>query len=95
MDLFVTNSETAVVDALKAYPKIPAATIKALHRYVVDKIPTGGFLNAILTNNLLESCARADEWNKAALFDILSFCYNEIPSPCWKSKQAVQEWLKK
>jgi len=82
-----------LTQAKKCYPAIPESTLSAIYRYVVLRIPTGDFLYGVLTNNLIEACGQADEFNRVALFDIVSFCFNEIPSKCWRTKEAIIEWL--
>lgn len=76
-----------------SYKNIPALTIQGIKRYVEHHIPPGDFLRAVLENNLKESFGRADEYNKVALFDIVKYCYLEIPSNCWGSKEKVSAWL--
>ena len=77
------------------YEKIPQLTIETLERYVKDKIPTGGFLQAVLENNLVQSFGRADTFNMAAMFEIVQYCYWEIPSVCWGSPEKVKNWLQR
>jgi len=72
---------------------IPKHTYEALKKYVEQKIPTGGFLFAILTNNLFEAASKADIKNTNKLFDICNFIYNEIPSDCWGTKDKVENWI--
>ena len=40
---------------------IPVFTKEALDRYVNDRIPTGGFLHAVLTDRLFDAVGRADK----------------------------------
>ena len=74
---------------------IPIEIVESLKRYINHRIPTGGFLHAVLSNDLRESCARADWVNKHCIFDITSFCWNELPAISWGSYEKVDEWLKK
>ncbi len=74
--------------------QIPQSTLESLERYVNDRIPTGGFLYAVLTNDLFEAVGRADEFNRAALFEICNYIYNMIPSDCWGNSEKVKNWLK-
>lgn len=68
--------------------------IKAsLKRYVENKIPTGGFLRAVLENNLFVAIGRADIQNRNKLHNICIYIYNELPSNCWGSKEKVEKWL--
>lgn len=68
--------------------------IGALDRYVNKRIPTGGFLEAVLCNNLMEAVGRADHINIRRLKEIVEYCYNDIPSICWGSPEKVSNWLR-
>jgi hypothetical protein len=72
----------------------PEDIVETLQRYVTHRVHTGGFLHAVLANDLRESFARADDVNRHCLFEIVSYCYNNIPSKCWGSYEAVDDWLK-
>jgi hypothetical protein len=76
------------------YSKIKPDVLGALKRYVEQRIETGGFLRAVLENNLQEAMGRADEANREAIFHICAYVYNEIPSACHGSPKRVAEWLK-
>ena len=65
----------------------------AIDRYVQQRTPVGGFLTAVLENNLTEAFARADDYNRETLFDIVSYCWNDIPAVCWGSPVKVRKWL--
>jgi len=68
---------------------------ETLDRYVNDRIPTGGFLRAVLANDLFEAVGRADIFNQRALVQICGYIYNDIPSSCWGSYEIVDKWLEK
>lgn len=68
--------------------------IGGLRRYVEKGIEPGSFLMAVLENNLIESIQKADATNLANIKEIVEYCYNEIPSDCWGSKEIVKEWIK-
>lgn len=70
------------------------STLNAIIRYVDNRIPTGDFLYAVLTNNLKDSFALADDENCRDLKEIVQYCYWEIPSECWGSPEKVRVWLK-
>lgn len=72
---------------------IPERTRASIDRYVADHVEPGGFVRAVLENNLKESFGRADSENREALFDIVCYCYNEVPLNCWGSPDRVQKWL--
>lgn len=72
---------------------IPQRTKEAIDRYVQHHIFPGDFLYAVLTNNLRESFARADMENLGCLYEIVKYCYWEIPGVCWESEEKVDKWL--
>jgi hypothetical protein len=73
---------------------IPEWVRETLTAYVKTGRPTGDFLYACLTNDLIEAIGRADENSYAHLGNIMSWIYNRPPSVCWRSKKAVDEWIK-
>ena len=75
------------------YTTIKPSTIAAIRRYADHHIQTGGFLRAVLSNNLVEAVGMADEENLKALPEIVRYCYNEIPGNCWGSERDVEKWL--
>jgi len=66
-----------------------------LERYVNDRCPTGGFLHAVLSNDLMEACARADMHNQRRLPEIATYIYNNLPMISWGSPEKVDAWLKR
>jgi hypothetical protein len=68
--------------------------LETLDRYVTHGIPTGGFLEAVLANDLMESFGHADMGNRLTLFEICSYVYNELPSGCHGSYEIVGKWIK-
>ena len=72
---------------------IPSHTLAALNRYVEHKLAPGGFLTAVLSNDLFGAVARADSENLVALPDIVKYIYNELPSDCWGSRGIVNRFL--
>lgn len=74
------------------YHAIPAATIETIQAHVLIGRPTGHFVEAVLSNDLKEACGRADDNNAAALWQIVCYCYNEIPTGAWGSPEKVRAW---
>ncbi len=75
------------------YEIIDSAVLEGLCRFAVDGIRPGGFLTAVLENNLLESMKYADVENFAALREVVTFCHQELPAPCWGSRKKVNAWI--
>ena len=76
-----------------ARAKIPLGVYLSLRRYADDRVPTGGFLRAVLSNNLERSIAKADLANLKVLPDIVRYMYNHMPGNCWGSSARVDAWL--
>lgn len=72
---------------------VPEHTQKALDAYIKTGRPIGHFLTAVLTNNLFEAFARADEKNTVAMKHIIMFVYNEMPSRAHGSKEKINAWI--
>ncbi len=84
-----------VVICRKDFIMLPSNTKASIDRYANDKVPTGGFLYAVLTNDLFEAVGRADHVNINCLPDICEYIYNNIPYNSWGSVDAVKKWLGK
>jgi len=69
--------------------------VESIKSYVERGIPTGGFLYAVLTNNMVEALFKADMENREALYDIVSYIHNNIPGDAWGSPTKVEMWMKK
>ncbi len=77
---------------------IPDELKRGLDDYAQHGTPTGGFLRAVLANDLMEAVGRADDNNVRLLKEICSYIYNEMPSRhtgCWGSYEAVDAWIEK
>lgn len=73
--------------------QIPAHTKMALNNYVENKYSPGGFLWAVLSNDLFGAVGLADKQNREALSEIVSYVYNYLPSNSWGSEEKVRAWL--
>ena len=65
---------------------------EALDAYANHGHSLGHFLTAVVENDLMEAMARADSYNRATLFQICSYIWNELPSSCHGSPEEVQAW---
>lgn len=75
------------------YSILPEPAQESMQAYIETGRPVGGFLTAVLENNLTESFARADFHNRHFMLDYANFLYNEAPSECWGDKEAVRDWI--
>jgi len=69
---------------------VPEHTRHALLDYVQYGHPVGGFLTAVLENNLKEAFGRADNFNAASLRSIVCWLYNYAPAHCWGRQGAME-----
>jgi len=72
---------------------IPYGVAEALQRWVQRGTPCGGFLMAVLRNDLKEAVGRADRENNKALLDIVQAVSREIPNSAWGSAKKVNDWI--
>lgn len=79
----------------KAFPllQIPVYMHGALARYIIYGLPPGGFLIAILENDLKGAVLRADTNNKEYLVEWVTFIINEIPANSQGSPEIVEAWM--
>lgn len=66
---------------------------ESLIAYARDGVPTGGFLEAVLANDLVGACERADDGNLRAIVAMAAFVRNELPSLCWGSRRVYSAWV--
>ena len=76
------------------YDSVPVPYMAdAVQRYIENQIPPGSFLTAVICNDLREAFARADSSNRLAMFEWVSWFWNEAPHNCWGSPEAMKAWL--
>jgi hypothetical protein len=72
---------------------IPYYTMESLIIYAMHSVATGGFLEAVLSNDLFKAVSRADDENQERLADIVKFIYNHLPNGCYGSYEHYRTWL--
>lgn len=75
------------------YDRLPEDAREDARDYVEHREAPGGFLMAVLTNNLVDAFALADPTNREALADWALWLWNDIPRECWGSRDKVERWL--
>lgn len=76
------------------YEWIPVPYMKlGIEQYIEQGLEPGGFLKALIQNDLREAVARADINNSAALADWVRALYSYAPSGCWGSPEAYEQWV--
>lgn len=66
---------------------------ESIDAYVATGRPTGGFLEAVLSNDLKDAIGRADGRALDSLPHIVAYLYNQCPLGCWGSRERVREWI--
>ena len=68
-----------------------------MHRPVVEYImrgrPTGNFLQALFSNDLMDAFGRADDDNICVMAEYVKFLYNDAPIGCYGSPKAYAGWI--
>jgi len=77
----------------KEYAQIPVLMRDAIKRYVFEHIKPGGFLRAVLTNDLRNAVAYADDVNLPLLPVYVKWFHNFAPCGCWGSQARMDRWL--
>jgi len=72
---------------------IPARMKERLDSYIQNREPVGGFLAAVISNDLFNACSRADDHNITNLPAYTAYLYNEAPSECWGSPEKYRAWI--
>ena len=75
------------------YNLIPRATLETLQAWISSARPMGSFCEAIVSNNLREACAQADDCNIRELWHTVAWMYNCAPIGSWGSPNALKQWL--
>ena len=73
---------------------VAPATTHALKMYVEEGVPTGSFLEALLSNQLMQTFSRADMWNSILIKDIVNVVYNYVPEDAHGSPENYRQWVK-
>lgn len=77
----------------KHFHLIPEHMRDGVRMYVFDFVEPGGFLTAVLENDLAGAVARADHINLQHIAEWGQFLLWAMPRAAWGSPEAVQSWL--
>tara|TARA_Y100000310_G_C20023787_1_gene508638 strand:+ start:244 stop:531 length:288 start_codon:yes stop_codon:yes gene_type:complete len=76
-----------------SYDRLPDHMRESAQAFVERGRRPGHFLSALFSNNLMETFARADDVNIAALGAWTKFLYNDAPSQAWGSSEKFEAWI--
>ena len=68
------------------------STLQALTMHRDQGKPVGGFVTAVLENNLVQAICYADEDNLRDIVEITKWVYQEMPGGAWGSPSKVRGW---
>jgi len=71
---------------------IPPRIRAALDAYIETGRTPGGWLTAVLSNDLLGSIRLADDESRSALRDVVRYLYWEVPMLAWGSPAHFAKW---
>ncbi len=74
---------------------IPERMWEGLTMWVKFGIWPGGFLSAVITNDLFGAVGRADYENMQLLHNYCRALFNDVPSGCYGSQEKAEAWHKK
>jgi len=92
------NEVTQELDAalkLNFYRNIPQRMLPPLRDYLIHGKKPGGFLTAVLCDQLRLAICSADQENDAQLSEWVLLIYNYTPAKCHGSPEAMEEWMAK
>lgn len=72
---------------------VPPHMWDAVKRYMLEGIPGGSFLTALLSNDLIGAFGRADSINAKNMRDWCWFLCNYVPTGSYGSPEKVAEWM--
>ena len=93
------NNQTAILYAIERIESdfnarnLPPYMWGAVSRYLQHGIEPGGFLKAVLCNDLFGAYARADNMNTEVMKDWCMFIYNAVPGGCHGSVETYERWV--
>lgn len=72
---------------------VPEGARGGIVRYLVFGVPPGGFLMAVLRNDLFDAIGRADDSNARALKEICAYLYNCAPTIARGMPSQIQDYM--
>jgi len=77
------------------YHALPNINLKVtLENYVVHGLAPGGFMTAVLTNDLYRTVNAADSNNKKIVPEIVNWIQINLPISCYGTQKNMKSWMK-
>lgn len=74
---------------------LPDHLQEGMKRFTDQGIRPGGFLYAILTNDLRGAVVQADYINITVIPNIVMYCLENLPHDIWGDVESVEAWIRK
>lgn len=71
---------------------VPVHIRDSIVHYILSGRYVGGFLSAVISNDLKGAVMLADDKNIEALPEIVGYFYEWAPGTCWGSPEALKKW---
>ena len=78
---------------MNEYAVVPEVTMETMKNYVENHVPTGDFLRAVFSNDLVEAVGRADSQNILVLKEIVQWVMCMAPLECHGSPEKYAAWI--
>jgi hypothetical protein len=65
----------------------------SIEMYVTKGLLPGAFLQAVISNDLVNACAQADPRNLENLPAFAAWFRDEAPPRCWGSREKMEAWV--
>jgi hypothetical protein len=92
---FRESLDTPTLSDSRRYREAPPRILDSIRAYVEHRRAPGGFLMAVLSNDLRGAFQAADGESRRGLGTILRFLNLEVPATCWGSPAKVAAWLRR
>jgi len=66
---------------------------ESIRLYIEAGLYPGGFLTAVLHNDLMGAVSKADLENQKLLAEITIYVIHNVPANAWGSPKKVEEWI--
>jgi hypothetical protein len=95
VEIININGDAGILhfDEWRGHEGVPEHTRGALLRYRDKGYDPGGFMTAVLTNDLMGAISRADRENARALIEICRWVYMRMPRASWGDDDTVDQWI--
>jgi hypothetical protein len=75
------------------YSLLPEHMREGARLYIEQGVEPGGFMTAVLCNNLVDAFGKADDINTLYMANWVRWFYNECPSNAWGSRDKINNWI--